>query len=120
MFHTSLTLSPLGVNVFGGDKTCNTLTNTLVVFWQPLGFAVTVSVYSVSSSGLATGPHLHFEFRISGIHQNPLTVALPRGTGETINDQKFFAMVKDTEKLIKTNEDIMLAQSQSSEEAQLN
>ena len=31
----------------------------------------------VGSSGLATGPHLHYEFRINGVHRNPLTVKLP-------------------------------------------
>ncbi len=31
----------------------------------------------VGSSGLATGPHLHYEFRMNGVHRNPLTVALP-------------------------------------------
>ena len=31
----------------------------------------------VGSSGLATGPHLHYEFRINGVHRNPLTVELP-------------------------------------------
>ena len=31
----------------------------------------------VGSSGLATGPHLHYEFRINGVHRNPLTVPLP-------------------------------------------
>lgn len=31
----------------------------------------------IGSSGLATGPHLHYEFLVNGVHRNPLTVALP-------------------------------------------
>ncbi|GAB4363026.1 MAG: peptidoglycan DD-metalloendopeptidase family protein [Methylohalobius crimeensis] len=31
----------------------------------------------VGQSGLATGPHLHYEFRIAGVHRDPLTVPLP-------------------------------------------
>lgn len=31
----------------------------------------------VGSTGLATGPHLHYEFRINGVFRNPLTVKLP-------------------------------------------
>jgi murein DD-endopeptidase MepM/ murein hydrolase activator NlpD len=31
----------------------------------------------VGSTGLATGPHLHYEYRIRGMHKNPQTVPLP-------------------------------------------
>ncbi len=32
----------------------------------------------VGMTGLATGPHLHYEFRIAGAHRDPLTVPLPK------------------------------------------
>jgi murein DD-endopeptidase MepM/ murein hydrolase activator NlpD len=31
----------------------------------------------VGQTGLATGPHLHYEYRIRGVHKNPQTVPLP-------------------------------------------
>jgi murein DD-endopeptidase MepM/ murein hydrolase activator NlpD len=32
----------------------------------------------VGMTGLATGPHLHYEFRVDGVHRDPLTVTLPK------------------------------------------
>lgn len=32
----------------------------------------------VGASGLATAPHLHYEFLVDGVHRNPVSVPLPR------------------------------------------
>jgi murein DD-endopeptidase MepM/ murein hydrolase activator NlpD len=32
----------------------------------------------VGATGLAQGPHLHYEFLLNGVHRNPRTVALPK------------------------------------------
>ena len=46
----------------------------------------------VGATGLATANHLHYEYRINGVHRNPRTVALPQA--EPISDryrEQFFA-----------------------------
>jgi murein DD-endopeptidase MepM/ murein hydrolase activator NlpD len=49
------------------------LSNVLVRNGQNVAQGQTVGL--VGMTGSATGPHLHFEFRVNGVHRDPLTLA---------------------------------------------
>ncbi|HWI14300.1 MAG TPA: peptidoglycan DD-metalloendopeptidase family protein, partial [Burkholderiales bacterium] len=47
----------------------------------------------VGATGLATGPHLHYEFRINDMHQDPLRVVMPEAPPITSNQRTAFEAV---------------------------
>lgn len=49
----------------------------------------------VGKSGLATGPHLHYEFLQNGKHRDPMKVALPKGQLVSAAQKRAFMKVSD-------------------------
>lgn len=51
----------------------------------------------VGSTGWATGPHLHYEFRINDVHQDPLKVTLPEA--QPLDRPKLSSFLRDVAQL---------------------
>jgi murein DD-endopeptidase MepM/ murein hydrolase activator NlpD len=65
---------------------------------------------TVGSTGLASGPHLHYEFLVDGVHRNPRTVTLPKAQPiDTSEKANFINIAKLRLMQLGNNKRIMLA-----------
>lgn len=58
----------------------------------------------VGQTGLATGPHLHYEFHVNGAVRNPVTVPLPQAIGIAANEKSQF--LASTQELVAQLENL--------------
>ena len=64
----------------------------------------------VGATGLAAGPHLHYEFLVNGVHRNPRTVSLPKANPISKSEkEKFLSLAALRMEMLEHNKNLLLA-----------